>query len=350
MKAGDPFPHSSNAAIIAAARTSVNPLGRQQSYHITRSKLPTLPAPPQLKQNVAGSPLKGFKMKNRNLPKLEGGNMPTLPQLGRMNSKIPGGMRSRMPGGMKKPSLKPRKLPSLGAKPDDGSIAAAAKGKKLLNEALGGSSHKKKHRRKDKKSKKKHRKKPPGTKTSNSIEPERAVVDPAEEAAEQAIAYLADLLDSKKGRGILVQEAKICKALREGRLVDLQFERANANQSLGIAFTIPARVSAMDWTSQQRLIVGSIKDDSPAERAKIKEDDIVVKVNNRECKSITEFKEDISGKTSFVITIARCKGLNVADIKKVRKNIEEQVRLTARKRAEENNLFNSKGAVKSSKK
>lgn len=337
MKAGHPFPQSSNAAIIAAARTSVDPLGRRKSFQIARSsKLPSLPPPPQLKHNFAGSPPKGLKMQSRNLPKLEHGNMPTLPQL-RSNSKMPGGMRSRMPGGMKSSALKPRKLQPLGKESDKDATAAAAKGKQLLNEALGGSSSKKKHRHKDKKSKKKHKKKPPGKKRSNDIdkEPQRAVVDPAEEAAEQAIEYLGDLLDSKKGRGILVQEAKISKALREGRLVDLQFKRANANQSLGIAFTIPARVSAMDWTSQQRLIVGSIKEDSPAQKAEIAEDDVVVKVNNRECKSITEFKEDIAGRTSFVITVARCKGLSVKDIKKVRQNIEEQVRRTARKRARE---------------
>ena len=42
-------------------------------------------------------------------------------------------------------------------------------------------------------------------------------------------------------------------SFREGNLVDLRFER-NANQSLGIAFNIPARVSAMNWVSQQRLV------------------------------------------------------------------------------------------------
>ena len=99
--------------------------------------------------------------------------------------------------------------------------------------------------------------------------------------------HLCELLDTKKGRGILMQEATISKAFRsnerqallapriflfcssisnanlcpfssrEGNLVDLRFER-NANQSLGIAFNIPARVSAMNWVSQQRLVFQAI--------------------------------------------------------------------------------------------
>jgi len=156
--------------------------------------------------------------------------------------------------------------------------------------------------------------------------------DPVEQAAEQARVHLCELLDTQKGRGILMQEAKIRKAFREGRLMDLHFER-KPNESLGIAFNIPARVSAMNWMSQQRLIVGNIKRGSPAEVAEMQIDDIVARIGEHDCQSIERFKEDISGKTSFNITVARCKGVNVEDIRKVRQNIEVQVMETARKRA-----------------
>ena len=136
--------------------------------------------------------------------------------------------------------------------------------------------------------------------------------------------------------------------------MDLRFER-NANQSLGIAFNIPARVSAMNWVSQQRLveisalsitslharvqfapsfvlsirihplcclswscslqIVCNIKKGSPAEGAEMKFGDIVARIDDHDCQSIEGFKEDINGKSNFTITVARCKGVNVEDIR-----------------------------------
>lgn len=275
----------------------------------------------------------------RNLPKLNAQNVHALPQLGQ--PKLPGSMPlRRMPGGMNAPGemkirgvTKPRKLAPLGS-------SAADKGKELLNDALnGGPAKKKKHRHhhKDKKGKKKRKKRPPGSNIAQIAakkEAKEKVTDPIEAAADQAHSLLCELLDTQKGRGILMQEAKIRKAFREGRLVDLHFKR-EPNQSLGIAFNIPARVSAMNWVSQQRLIVGNIKKTSPAEVAQMQIDDIVARIGGRDCESIEEFKKDISGKSAFTITVARCKGVTVDDIRKVRQDIEVQVQETARERARE---------------
>ena len=47
----------------------------------------------------------------------------------------------------------------------------------------------------------------------------------------------------------------------------------------------------------------------------MKIDDIVARIDDDECKSIDRFKEDIDGKTSFTITVARCEGVTVEDIR-----------------------------------
>ena len=62
-------------------------------------------------------------------------------------------------------------------------------------------------------------------------------------------------------------------------------------------------------------IVGNIKKQSPAEAAEMKIDDIVARIDDDECKSIDRFKEDISGKSSFTLTVARCDGVTVEDIR-----------------------------------
>jgi len=326
MKANTfPFTDGGNAAILAAARNSIGPLnpggGSFRSTNVAHRNLQSL-----------GS----VKTQNmpRNLPKLDARSVPSLPQIDHVR---------RMPGGMQVPSggvnsmgmMKPRKLAPLGS-------VAADKGKQLLNNALDIGSEKKKkkkHRHRDKKSKRKHKRRHPGSDVDATVAnketkqtSQKSKADPVEEAAEQARRHLCELLDTQKGRGILMQEAKIRKAFREGLLVDLHFQR-EPNQSLGIAFNIPARVSAMNWISQQRLIVGNIKKESPAEIADMKIDDIVARIDDDECKSIVRFKDDINGKTSFTITVARCKGVTVEDIRKVRNDIESQVMETARQRA-----------------
>lgn len=324
MKANTfPFKDGGNASILAAARKESFTRGSFRggdSFH--RANGPVL-------RVKASNPVTGLgsvqtQKLPRNLPKLDGRNMPSLPQLGQVRRMPPGMTATNNPG-----IMKPRKLAPL---------AAANKGKQLLNAALDGGSMKKKKKHRHKKSKKRKRKKrPPGSnldKVAAEHDAEDLAADPIEEAAAQAHMYLCDLLDTKKGRGILTQEATISKAFSEGNLVDLRFER-NANQSLGIAFNIPARVSAMNWVSQQRLIVCNIKKGSPAEVAEMKFGDIVARIDDHDCQSIEAFKEDINGKSNFTITVARCKGVNVEDIRKVRKDIEFQVMETARQRARE---------------
>lgn len=328
MKANTfPFTDGGNAAILAAARNSVGPLnpggGSFRNTNVTHRN----------SQNLASVKTQNMP---RSLPKLDARSVPTLPQIDQAR-RMPGGMQLP-PGGVSNMGMmKPRKLAPIGS-------VAAEKGKELLNNALDIGSEKKKkkkHRHRDKKSKRKHKRRRPGSGidvTTANKETEQTTQesksDPVEEAAEHARRHLCELLDTQKGRGILMQEAKIRKAFREGLLVDLKFQR-EPNQSLGIAFNIPARVSAMDWISQQRLIVGNIKKKSPAEMAEMKVDDIVARIDDDECKSIDKFKEDINGKTSFKITVARCEGVTVEDIRKVRNAIESQVMETARQRARE---------------
>ena len=43
--------------------------------------------------------------------------------------------------------------------------------------------------------------------------------------------------------------------------------------------------------------------------------DIVVRIDDHDCQSIEGFKEDINGKSNFTITVARCKDVNVEDIR-----------------------------------
>jgi len=332
MKANTfPFNDGGNAAILAAARKESfkGTLNRGSSFRSGDSFHRTTGPVLRDKRVKASNPLAGLgsvqtQKLPRNLPKLDARNMPSLPQLGQIR-RIPGGMAVTNNAGI----MKPRKLAPIGSTAD--------KGKQLLNAALEGGSLKKKKKHRKKGKKRKRKKRPPGS-NLDQIAAENDMKDlagdPIEEAAAQAHMHLCELLDTKKGRGILMQEAKISKAFREGNLVDLHFER-NPNQSLGIAFNIPARVSAMNWVSQQRLIVCNIKKGCPAEVAEMQVDDIVARIDDHDCQSIEGFKEDINGKSNFTITVARCKGVNVEDIRKVRKDIEFQVMETARQRARE---------------
>ena len=43
--------------------------------------------------------------------------------------------------------------------------------------------------------------------------------------------------------------------------------------------------------------------------------DIVARIDDHDCQSIEGFKGDINGKSNFTITVARCKGVNVEDIR-----------------------------------
>jgi len=323
MKANTfPFKDGGNASILAAARKES--YARGSSFRGGGANGPVL-------RVKAPNPVTGLgsvqtQKLPRNLPKLDARNMPSLPQLGQVRRMPPGMTATNNPG-----IMKPRKLAPLAP------LAAADKGKQLLNAALDGGSTKKKKKRHKKSKKRKRKKRPPGSnedKVAAEHDAEDLAADPIEEAAAQALGHLCELLDTEKGRGILMQEATISKAFREGNLVDLRFER-NANQSLGIAFNIPARVSAMNWVSQQRLIVCNIKKGSPAEVAEMKFGDIVARIDDHDCQSIEGFKEDINGKSNFTITVARCKDVNVEDIRKVRKDIEFQVMETARQRARE---------------
>merc|ERR1719174_154640 len=178
---------------------------------------------------------------------------------------------------------------------------------------------------------------PPLNTTSPKSKPARVLTEAEKKIeAEVLLAHnmLAQVLDTEKGRKILMQEAKILKALREGHSEEIPVQREDPTQPLGIHFSVPSRVSVENWSTHERLIVRDIEADTPSSKTALKVDDVVHQVNGKQCGGIYQFIELIKDQTKFTLTVARYNGVTTEDMRKVREDIEKKVTEFAKKAAQ----------------
>ncbi len=110
-----------------------------------------------------------------------------------------------------------------------------------------------------------------------------------------ALAAVREVFSSAKGQKILEMEVRVARAVDSEKYELAKVRRKNATDSLGISFTIPARVMAMGWESGQHLVVTDVSE-KPGVKTSLRVGDIVVAVDNTEVHTIEELKVCVADK------------------------------------------------------
>ena len=161
------------------------------------------------------------------------------------------------------------------------------------------------NRTKERKHRKRHK---DGTETpaqdSNNNEDERGSSKKDRKAEEKqmvkdqvnvALKAVRDVFKTPKGHNILVLETKVERARQNDSYVVTKVKRKGETDSLGISFTIPARVMALGWESGQHLVVTDVTP-KPGVKSALEIGDIVVAVDGAEVHSIEDLKVSVNGK------------------------------------------------------
>lgn len=119
-----------------------------------------------------------------------------------------------------------------------------------------------------------------------------------------ALKAVRGVFDSPKGQNILVLESRVHRATKTDATIKVKVKRKNADDSLGISFTIPARVMALGWESGQHLVVTDVTP-KPNVKSNLEVGDIVVAVDGEECHNIAELKQCVAGKKKMAFTVIR---------------------------------------------
>lgn len=78
------------------------------------------------------------------------------------------------------------------------------------------------------------------------------------EQVKNALEAVREVFSSKRGKEILLLEARVKKAQKNDSCITCKVKRKDSTSSLGISFTIPARVTALGWESGQHLVITAV--------------------------------------------------------------------------------------------
>ena len=110
-----------------------------------------------------------------------------------------------------------------------------------------------------------------------------------------AVKAVREVFESSKGQNILKLETRVYNAEQNGEYTKCKVKRKSDTDSLGISFTIPARVMALGWESGQHLVVTDTTK-KPGVKSTLAVQDIVVAVDDEEVHSIEDLKRCVAGK------------------------------------------------------
>ena len=119
-----------------------------------------------------------------------------------------------------------------------------------------------------------------------------------------AVKAVREVFETPKGQNILKLETKVFNAAQNGEYTKCKVKRKNDTDSLGISFTIPARVMALGWESGQHLVVTDTTK-KPGVKSTLAVQDIVVAVDDEEVHSIEDLKRCVAGKKKMYFKCIR---------------------------------------------
>jgi hypothetical protein len=122
-----------------------------------------------------------------------------------------------------------------------------------------------------------------------------------------AVQAVREVFQTPKGRNILELETKVAKAKATGEYTKCKVKRKTDQDSLGISFTIPARVMALGWESGQHLVVTDTAA-KPGVKSTLAISDVVVAVDDVEVHSIDDLKACVAGKKKMNFKCIRMTG------------------------------------------
>lgn len=122
-----------------------------------------------------------------------------------------------------------------------------------------------------------------------------------------AVQAVREVFLTPKGRNILELETKVANAKTTGAYTKCKVKRKTDQDSLGISFTIPARVMALGWESGQHLVVTDTAQ-KPGVKSTLAINDIVIAVDDVEVHSIDDLKACVAGKKKLNFKCIRMTG------------------------------------------
>jgi len=145
-----------------------------------------------------------------------------------------------------------------------------------------------------------------------------------------AVASVREVFGTEKGNTILTLETKVSRAETLDSYLIAKVKRKKETDSLGISFTIPARVMALGWESGQHLVVTAV-DTKPGVKSALQINDIVVAVDDVEVHNIDDLKRCVAGKKKLHFKCIRDSAdISRDELKATQENIEKNLKASVK--------------------
>mmetsp|Transcript_6529 Transcript_6529/g.9491 ORF Transcript_6529/g.9491 Transcript_6529/m.9491 type:complete len:287 (+) Transcript_6529:184-1044(+) len=160
-----------------------------------------------------------------------------------------------------------------------------------------------------------------------------------------ALKAVREVFSTPKGQNILQLETKVYHAEQNEEFINCKVKRKDEAGSLGISFTIPARVMALGWESGQHLVVTGITP-KPGVKSNLAVNDIVVAVDGVPVNTIEDLKKCVAGKKKMHLKCIRTEApIAQEDLDATQARVEKALKSAVKHKVKES--FRSKGAAQS---